>query len=483
MDKRLRNMEIMVQELHMDTRQLSRRNSDTASDNTLSGASSTASSQDRDRDILRAVSQQLELTRQEAENAEEWTDLLDQLEKFKLRLLNHIERRTSSNAQRGCQISSIQLNQELASWSPTTTSFIKPSLSRAETFDSGFGEGLPSVLEEGDDFGDELEPLAESPFPPTIPMTPASLFNSSTRRLDEFRNPETFPNERRRLSLVTGDHRAYSVSSSIESTSPQTFSPSVLPATPLSSAPSGFGSPSCSPLPPAFGSPPFSTSPPTFKSPFSTSPPALTSPLSSPSFELPPSSASRRSSGSPPCSPEPYHRRQTFSVDSSDTSASALHSCWQQVPLCGWVKMFVVLSIPMFNFANFLTFAFILLCRLRSWADQPTNVSCSLEARYGAGGDAFAIRAVQETTDAAISTLKCTLSSSLGSSIVKLIRPVLLFENRPVPHTEPVGPRDNPEDGIRVYFINPPPTEPSMDGVCFFFENQDGQSDLCLFVP
>jgi len=91
-----------------------------------------------------------------------------------------------------------------------------------------------------------------------------------------------------------------------------------------------------------------------------------------------------------------------------------------------------------------------------SWAAQPTHVPCSLEARYGAGGDAFAIRAVQETTNAAISTLK-----------------LLLCENRPVPHTEPAGPRDNLEDGIRVYFIDPPLTEPLMDGVCFFFENQD----------
>lgn len=339
---RLRNMEIMVRELHMDTRQLSRRNSD--SDNIPSRANSTASSQDRYGDVLHAVSQHLALTmqkRKEAENKEEWTELLGQLEKFRGRLLNHIERKTSFNAQQGhgYNISSNQLNQDLASQSPVGTPFIKPPLSRAETFDSGFGEGLPSVLEEGDG---EPDLFAESPSR-TTPMTPTSLFNSSPQRLDEFRNGEIPPNERRRrLSLFTGDHRTYSVSS-IESNSPQTFAPATPPSlSPFSStSPSGVGSQLCSQIPLAF---PFSTSPPTFKSNFfPTSPP----------FELPP--ASIREPSSPRSSASPWESsriQRTFSVDSSDTSASALRSSWQQVPLCGWVKMFVVPSLPTFNFAN-----------------------------------------------------------------------------------------------------------------------------------
>jgi hypothetical protein len=58
---------------------------------------------------------------------------------------------------------------------------------------------------------------------------------------------------------------------------------------------------------------------------------------------------------------------------------------------------------------------------------------------------------------------------------------VLPGEKRPIPHTEPSGSRDNPEDGIRIYFIDSPAMEPSRKDISYFFENEDGQLEIVPF--
>ncbi|KAL1964299.1 hypothetical protein VTN77DRAFT_7119 [Rasamsonia byssochlamydoides] len=128
--------------------------------------------------------------------------------------------------------------------------------------------------------------------------------------------------------------------------------------------------------------------------------------------------------------PDSPQRLRTSSITSSEISLAVFHSHWQAVEFGGWVKI--------------------------SCADQKTPVPCSLHAGYDTDGRVYVLKAVDIKTDNQILILKLSTTAK-----------------RPIPHAEPPGGRDNPMEGIRAYFIDPPSTEPPTRNIRFFFQNQN----------
>jgi hypothetical protein len=213
LDRRLRNMEIMVKDLHMSNSQ-DRRNSDTSND--ASGGSSTPfPSRDEYQSMLHTVSQQRILAMLEREDAkddaqvQEWKELYDQLDQCQRRVLNAIERNMNGAAQRGGNhLSSIQWNQELAARNAMGTPL--KSLNRSDTYDSGIGESLPSVAEESDS-SDEQDPLSDSPTAHAVPLTYSTHFSnsSSPRQIDLQCRGYSPPPSVESVSMVSGPDPYY----------------------------------------------------------------------------------------------------------------------------------------------------------------------------------------------------------------------------------------------------------------------------------
>ncbi|KLJ07551.1 hypothetical protein EMPG_16966 [Blastomyces silverae] len=96
---------------------------------------------------------------------------------------------------------------------------------------------------------------------------------------------------------------------------------------------------------------------------------------------------------------------------------------------------------------------------LHLWDGCPSPVYCALEAGHRSDGRLYAIKAVDlQDPQRQLPIIK--LSSA---------------ERRPIPHTEPPGPRDDPTDAFRVYFVKPPIMKRGEESVQYFFENQKDQ--------
>ncbi|PGH01447.1 hypothetical protein GX51_05255 [Blastomyces parvus] len=106
---------------------------------------------------------------------------------------------------------------------------------------------------------------------------------------------------------------------------------------------------------------------------------------------------------------------------------------WKTLQLDGWVKVL--------------------------WDGCPAPVYCVLEAGHRSDGRLYAIKAVD------------LQGSPRQLPIIKLSS----AERRPIPHTEPPGPRDDPADAFRVYFVKPPIMKRGEENVQYFFENQKDQ--------
>ncbi|OJD13445.1 hypothetical protein AJ78_06099 [Emergomyces pasteurianus Ep9510] len=131
---------------------------------------------------------------------------------------------------------------------------------------------------------------------------------------------------------------------------------------------------------------------------------------------------------SPLSDTESSHRPSFASSNGSGGQRS-----WKALQLSGWVKIL--------------------------WDSNPSPVYCNLEAGYRSDGRLYAIKAVDlRQPQRQLPVIK--LSSA---------------ERRPIPHTEPPGPRDAPEEALRVYFVKQPVMKRGEEGVQYFFENQTDQ--------
>ncbi|KAK2811005.1 hypothetical protein FQN49_008497, partial [Arthroderma sp. PD_2] len=450
MGNRLQSVERMIHELHAETMPLTRSyplqrvgsipgSSLDTSNSRLTD--SPGADNDRYHIMLEAVDRQRQyamLQRSMAESGEdqEWESICDQLDLFHERVLYVIERKTNSSAQRGPGSehrsengSDIALNRALLSNSrgahktpsnehpsdrrrrhaahATPLALIRDETETETEQDTTHASIQIALQGEGDEEAEE-----ESG---GVPIHPAPSTTTSTSYASS-----VFSNLTSASTTATDETAATAVQLGI-SASPKPIYPTFA-SQPLSSSPSTMHSHSIS----------LSTSPaschsntiPTSPSPtprnnypqarYSTSSYASTAPsVTSIETGIPPSRSRGYSNsygfGSPP-SPGNVQRRST------DDSGHHSSCTWKTISLNRGVRI--------------------------AWHGHPTPVRCILAAGYRSGGRMCAIRAVDpDNTSERLPTLR------------------LSAENRPIPHIEPSGNRDNGLEAGVIYFIKPPKTK------------------------